>query len=499
MTTHPLELPEILLRIGHFIPLWVHIPHIDNYRMQPQALVPFVLVSRLWYNTLSSLLWYFYDTELTNEDMPQSVIAYFSPYIRILRATPQMVWPFECTNLTELVLRRFSSKFYNFVCQTYSYNAFEFERQMVRSNHDLKALDWTCPLIHLPTLDANDFVQLIKLESLTLNHWNSAGGEFGRVLQAVAGSLRRLRVGYLTGKENDDEAYVTRDMISKFGRRTLALPKLESFELITKLEDKCLGVIRCCPKLTTFNACMLGGSDEDARQLAKDLCDFCPKLTTLVLEQDGGEAANLIIAACSAGNRLSRIKITMSGVSIGTGSAIALHAATLKDVIIINLHDSRSWKGALVPLVGCPGLKSFHFISHDFRMYESLVLKQILVEEWNCHELEILELDIPIRPDVSLYDSEGNEVEEEEEEEEYPTDCISQIMDNWFLHPQASFAWRSKGSLRSVPRRIFEELLRRFQGMTSVQIVVLSGRVFTRSSDAKIAVDPRIWARFHDE
>lgn len=408
MTTHPLEVPEILLRIAQFIPLWVHIPLIDDYRMQPQALVPSVLVSKLWYNTFSPLLWYFYDTELASEDMPHSTIAHFSPYIKILRATPRQVWPFECTNLRELVLRRCT----NLRSRFYGQSALESERQTVRSNQDLKVLDWTGPLTKTSELDANDFVQLRELEILTLSCWHSVGGEFGRVLQAVAGSLRKLRVGVLTGKRNDDEASVTRDMVSKHGRRTLALPKVESFRLITTLWDKHLGVIRCCPNLNTFHVCGYGGLSEGAHLLAKDLCDFCPKLTTLVLDQDGGDAADLIVAACSAGNTPSRIKITMSGVSIGTGEAIALHAATLKDLIIVNTYDSRSWPGALVPLVGCPGLKSFHYISYDFRMNESLVLKQILVETWNCHELEILELDIPVKPDVSRYDSDGNEVKE---------------------------------------------------------------------------------------
>ncbi|KAG0073257.1 hypothetical protein BGZ89_008157 [Linnemannia elongata] len=499
MITHPLELPEILLRIGHFIPLWVYIPQIDDYHIQPQALVPSILVSKLWCKTLSPLFWYSYDTEIASEDMPHSTVAHFSPYIKILRATPRQVWPFECTNLRELVMRRDTDKLYNFRGRFFGYTVLESERQMVRSNQGLKVLDWTGPLIQTSTLDANDFVQLRQLESLTLSYWDSVGGELGRVLQAVAGSLRRLCVGYVTGNQDDDEAYMTRDMVSKHGSRTLALPKLESLRLNTDRSDNCLGVIRCCPNLTTFSASINGGLHEDARRLAKDLYDFCPKLTTLILEQNEGEAADLIVAACSAGNRLSKIKITMAGVNTDTSSAIALHAATLKDVINVNLYDSRTYTAALTPLVNCPGLKSFHYISYDFPTRESLALKYILVEAWNCRELEILELDIPIEPEVVRYDRDGKKVEEEEEEEEeYSTDCVSQVIESCYFHPQASFASGRKGSIRSVPRRHFDELLRRFQGMKSVQVVVLSGRVFTRSSDPSSAVDPRIRARFLD-
>ncbi|KAF9147795.1 hypothetical protein BG015_010513 [Linnemannia schmuckeri] len=292
MTAHPLELPEILIRIGHFIPLWVQIPRTADYRIQPKALVPSILVCMLWYNILSPLLWYFYDTELVSDDMPESTTAHFSPYISILR--------------------------------------------------------------------------LKQLENLTLSYWDSVGSELGRVLQAIAGSLRKLQIGCVTGNEDDDYAYVTRDMVS------------------------------------------IGGSSEDARQLAKDLCDFCPK--------DGGEASDLIVTACSVGNTLSRIKIKMSEIHVNTGSAISLHATTV-------------------------------------------VLSHILVETWNCRELEILKVDIPMLPDVIRYDSSGNEVEEEEKEEGYPTDC----------------------------------------GLTSAQIVVLSGRVFTRSGDPSNALDPRIQARFLDE
>ncbi|KAF9138887.1 hypothetical protein BGX30_008620 [Mortierella sp. GBA39] len=119
--------------------------------------------------------------------------------------------------------------------------------------------------------------------------------------------------------------------------------KLESSKHITNVAHKRLGVI-----------------SKAARWLAKDLCNFYTKLTTLALSQDGGKVANLIVAACSAGNRPSRIKITMGGVNIGMDSTIALHVATLKDVIIVNKHDSWRWTGALIPFVGCPGLKSSH-------------------------------------------------------------------------------------------------------------------------------------------
>ncbi|KAF8932975.1 hypothetical protein BGZ47_011083 [Haplosporangium gracile] len=134
------------------------------------------------------------------------------------------------------------------------------------------------------------------------------------------------------------------------------------------------------------------GFSEDARQLPKDLCDFCPKLTTLALEQDGEETSDLIVAFCSIGNTHSRIKVTMSGVNVDTGSAISLYAATLKNVIIVNSIDSRNT---------C-----------------------ILVEAWNCRKLEIFEVDIPMQPDVIRYDSSGNEVEKEEKEEGYPIDCV---------------------------------------------------------------------------
>lgn len=430
LTTHPLELPEILIRIGHYIPHWVQISNSDDYRIQPQYLGPCLLVSKLWYNTLSPLLWYLYDTDLTTKDIPLSIIASFSPHIRILRTIPRRFWPFQCTQLNELVLRRDVDALYNIRGRVCDPDALETERRMIRTNLGLRVLDWTSPFIQTSILDASDFAQLSLLESLSLSFWETVSGELGRVLQATAETLRKLQIGYVDGMNGGIDAYFTRDMIS----RSLVLPKLESFKLTTNIAERCLEIVRCCPNLTTFNGYIGGGWNDDFHRLAKDLCDFCPKLTTLVLEQDGGEAVDIIVGACSSGNTLSRIKITMSGVRPDTGSAIAHHASTLKDLIIVNSADSRSWPGAFVPLVGCRGLKSFHYISHDTPLSNYLVLRQILVETWNCHELEVLELDIPVKHDEYRYDRDGVE-QGQLDEEWFPVDCISQVVDCWFFHP----------------------------------------------------------------
>lgn len=66
-STHPLELPEIITRVGHFLPLWGQERATRTGRLKliflPKTYLTCLLVSKLWHDTLLPLLWSCYDAE----------------------------------------------------------------------------------------------------------------------------------------------------------------------------------------------------------------------------------------------------------------------------------------------------------------------------------------------------------------------------------------------------------------------------------------------------
>src|SRR5690554_2641351 len=63
MSPHPLDLPEIIHRVGGFIPLWIrdYTSARSGRRFTPKDLVAAIRVNRTFHSTLTPLLWAIYD------------------------------------------------------------------------------------------------------------------------------------------------------------------------------------------------------------------------------------------------------------------------------------------------------------------------------------------------------------------------------------------------------------------------------------------------------
>ncbi|KAF9079528.1 hypothetical protein BGX23_003819, partial [Mortierella sp. AD031] len=96
MTSHPLEIPEILIRIGSFLPLWndeVIIPPSQVPFFDPKTPLACVPVSKLWRQTLLPVLWYCYDC-VHMHSVPQDIVALYSLYFRVMRVFEEDPTPF---------------------------------------------------------------------------------------------------------------------------------------------------------------------------------------------------------------------------------------------------------------------------------------------------------------------------------------------------------------------------------------------------------------------
>ncbi|KAF9426651.1 hypothetical protein BGZ76_002664 [Entomortierella beljakovae] len=80
---NPLNIPEILYRIGQFLPLWYCVDRDITPHFRPKTLVRCSGVSRYWYNVMSPIIWYLYDDDLMRS-LPQQVVRRNAHFIKVL-------------------------------------------------------------------------------------------------------------------------------------------------------------------------------------------------------------------------------------------------------------------------------------------------------------------------------------------------------------------------------------------------------------------------------
>ncbi|KAG0239837.1 hypothetical protein BGX31_002436 [Mortierella sp. GBA43] len=79
--TNPLHIPEVIALVGDHIRMWYSIGH-DRYGFKPHDMHSCILVSRLFRDTLTPVLWHTFD-EQAMLDVPIHLIEKYMPYIRI--------------------------------------------------------------------------------------------------------------------------------------------------------------------------------------------------------------------------------------------------------------------------------------------------------------------------------------------------------------------------------------------------------------------------------
>ncbi|KAF9164107.1 hypothetical protein BGX21_002810 [Mortierella sp. AD011] len=81
---HPLELPEIAILIGKFIPVWFKGPDdYYDYRFYPKDLLSCCLVSRAWRSAMLPWLWVLFE-ETKMGKVPNDIILKYSPCFKII-------------------------------------------------------------------------------------------------------------------------------------------------------------------------------------------------------------------------------------------------------------------------------------------------------------------------------------------------------------------------------------------------------------------------------
>ncbi|KAF8948686.1 hypothetical protein BGZ47_003332 [Haplosporangium gracile] len=354
----PLDIPEILIRIGQFLPLWSG----EGFRLEfdPSSLLRCCLVSRAFRQAFLPTLWYLYDG-YRMRNIPPSILSRYSPYFRIITSTGPFKGPFQCKNLTEL---------------TTVYGQ-EWSRALLVSNPNLKRLVWGGPFSRrIETLEQQQEWQqelkvlmgLENLDEIRMSGFSLGEGIFVKLLRNNASSLSNLAMSTVAGVTSIEG---------------LELPHLTELQVTFGCAESpaLLDLVRCCPRLQRLS--LLGSKtrasaafvpphhqqhqqqqlqtgqqaqelDSEVVRLAQNIAECCPELTHIkftTTSTTGGAQTNavfrnqsflrgpelaLIANAC---RRLEGFTAELATLDQTLTSALMAHLSTLKS-LSLTFHET---------------------------------------------------------------------------------------------------------------------------------------------------------------
>ncbi|KAF9136281.1 hypothetical protein BGX30_011288 [Mortierella sp. GBA39] len=451
MSTHPLEVPEILTRIGQFLPLWVE--QDDSNRgekiisFEHRTLLSSMQVSKLWCQTLLPILWFSYDG-IKMSAIPQEVITRYSPYFRIFRSPGCHAGPFLSTHLVELTI---------YIQMMDRRISLETQKALIRANPRLRYLVWHGP-DRTTELEMEDFVGLKSLQELRLFHWDGGERRLAKVLGAVKETIRTFEVSRIKGvlpgdlsgalhrrlnpvyhpEEQEDDYIISLNNNNRSNSAAtmtvtdlaalvqtereedrLVLPYMEKIKVIFDRNPDYVELAQCCPNLKRLTVTGLGHGE--THRLSLCLRDHCQKLRVLVLKdvllpQD--DAIQLLRSCLTAGG-LTKIHMDVVGFEQDCISAILLHASTLEQLTIASTaEDAVDLEGVLRIMVKCEKLRTLRFML-DTSVPDVDVLEAWRAEAWACTGLEKLGLEFNYCEfGYEDYSEDGDDDEDEEGEED---------------------------------------------------------------------------------
>ncbi|KAK3806230.1 MAG: hypothetical protein JOS17DRAFT_797471 [Linnemannia elongata] len=409
MSTDPLSIPEILTRVGYFLPLWVprseHIPVFMPFLDTPRTFLNYMLVSKLWYRVMVPILWRTcLHARLTA--VPEATLERFLPHIRFLEAyasAPLVI--LQCTRLIELTfaMRSLSGSFIVPSVDVY--------RRFVRANPGLRALSWDGMVDKAKsTLDPEDFIRLSRLESLSLLRWCGSAGDLAKILNPVAGSLTALKLHHLIGVNGADlialDQYGSSEGIdrgsnnsSKLGvgfddlkllRTSLCFPVLTSlsFEMSNGIRLDLL--IRCCPNLESLDFYISNETDIDP--IAQMIRSSCPRLRSLNARSEMSPLRALTLMRKNPSTPgLQHLRLSLGRYEHEIGLEILSLSNTLKSLdLSIRFCEGSTADLVLRLLRTSEYLESLELAIQTYNGCD--LLPALARQPWTCRRLKVLRL-----------------------------------------------------------------------------------------------------------
>ena len=422
ISKNALQIPEILARIGHFVPLWQNYLDHHNSRstalLKPSTMRACLLVTKLWYHTFLPILWHTYICPQMR-NAPPEVIQRYSRHFRIFDSFSGHAGPFECTNLVELILLRQVHLPGGQECLS-----LKTERKLVRANPGVRVLNWCGPRPHV-MLDPRDFCDLRVVRSVQLQDWVGSGGCLARTLKMMAGSMTSLELTWISGLsadefldpddvDDDNEGEVTTGYSTC--RERLVLPLVTKLRCVLRYEDfrGLQGIIGCCPNLMELT--IKPDTYVDLNRIARDIRDHCRKMQALTIENLHLHASNCeqLVSSCRT-TGLVKLDVFLRTMDESLVLAILAHAGTLQILrLSLQSFEHPTSHGLMQVLGGCVGLKELFLKSHVLPPTGTIL--EVLRGEpsWGCLRLETLQLITRTQAADLEPDRVGDRQEEEE-------------------------------------------------------------------------------------
>ncbi|KAF9388204.1 hypothetical protein CPB97_001432 [Podila verticillata] len=374
MADHPLLLPEVIHRVGCYVPLWTASERIrDRFEFHPKQFLQCLLVCRAWRTVLSPLLWVAYDDiEINHDRIAPRIFKAGRPLIRYLNITRP--WPLSTFRLAHLEGLALGG------------SSLQTGLSLITSNRGLK--DLAVSLDNCPMMETLMSAFLLVPNVVSLKLFNVIGispSQIARILVSMP-ALKELYLEYLVGLEDlEGERHVF---------------SVTHLYLHCDLKDNpaLVDMIQWFPDVEVFS--FRPDNTTPAIKLASVLKKYCPKLKSLnrvdMLEfhsndpllRDAG-----FMALIRSSVRLESIKMLMPDLTDNIcQTLLEPHARSLESIHLIVRECTRNtFVNVRKILDSCLNLRSFTFASTPLSWLEQDAL--VLFEApLNCPSLKSITL-----------------------------------------------------------------------------------------------------------
>lgn len=323
-TPNALEIPEVLLQIGRFLPFWKRAAYhlAQGWVLDPSHWRACILVSRLWYTTLSPLIFHDMD-DSSFQRIPMQILLENTRFVQRLHLRlfkPMQELPSSSATMSLMATGMTTANITTEFTQLRELELMQSEAwtsQLIRRNPSLEKLSWKGGDFHrddYQRLDYDTLMQLHQLKTLKLDCWTiTVASEFLEILENNQSTLRFLALEFCKGGISITTKPATSTLSLSLGMESLSPPpayKSLSPPLTYKSSEDVSPSKLQLLYLTKLNIC----KDVDSGPM-EDLIRLCPNLQSL--SWTGPDDRDL--------KRLIRnLKMSPSKVSILTYSVIDL-------------------------------------------------------------------------------------------------------------------------------------------------------------------------------
>ncbi|KAF9286178.1 hypothetical protein BGZ74_001337 [Mortierella antarctica] len=372
---HPLELPELLLRIASYLPVFIPDP-LGRYAFNPHDLISCLKVNRIWNLSISPLLWTMYDSyEASRLKIPSRLLearSHHFRYIRLSKCRSQFAFhSFQVQELEALPIDKSS-------------NALD----LIRANPQLRALSW-----YLPSKDRSPNGQedaqsaletLSRLERLKLSKWMHLTDT--RLVQCFNNNpdLKELTLSSFRGFDQID------------GCRSLN--RLIHLTLDSELQNNrgLVQLIRFCPNLE--HIALRSNADPCVPELGKALRKSCPRLISVKFVQDQNHSRVFLgpldyQALIQATPRLLHCEIVTDELTSEIFLMVLFNHSTWLQTVCFRMYgrSSEVFSMANQLLGSCYHLTTLELLNEDSWWIPENCM-DLFKQKWACGQLESIRL-----------------------------------------------------------------------------------------------------------